>query len=115
MHNDTGTAADNYAAVAQFLKGFPEFANNDLYIAGESYAGAYVPMLALQILAHNKENALTGAGAQMNLKGILVGNGVTGAGSIPGDVSEKLVGETQFAERLTTAQCSLEDTAGGCY
>ena len=45
VHNDTGTAADNYAAVAQFLKGFPELATNDLYIAGESYAGAYVPML----------------------------------------------------------------------
>jgi len=100
QHNDTGTAADNYAAVAQFLKGFPEFATNDLYIAGESYAGAYVPMLALQILAHNKENALTGAGAHMNLKGILVGNGVTGAGSIPGDVSEKLGVDFYFGHGL---------------
>lgn len=57
-------------------------------------------MLALQILAHNKENALTGAGAHMNLKGILVGNGVTGAGSIPGDVSEKLGVDFYFGHGL---------------
>ena len=83
-HNDTGTAADNYQAVAQFLKKFPEFATNDLYIAGESYAGAYVPMLALEILAHNKgERKAVGAPMHMNLKGILVGNGGKAADHSP--------------------------------
>ena len=36
------------------MKGFPELAQNELFIAGESYAGAYVPMLALEIIKHNK-------------------------------------------------------------
>ena len=67
--------------MAQFLQGFPEFAHNDLYIAGESYAGAYVPMLALEILKHNTQAEVGDvSAAKMNLQGILVGNGVTGAG-----------------------------------
>ena len=36
----------------------------------------------------------------MNLKGILVGNGVTGAGSIPGDISEKLGVDFYFGHGL---------------
>jgi serine carboxypeptidase-like clade 1 len=101
-HNDTSTAADNFAAVAMFLKGFPELASNDFYVAGESYAGAYVPMLALQILEHNKKAELDGK-STINLKGILVGNGVTGAGSIPGDVSEKLHTDFYYGHGLFSA------------
>lgn len=42
-------------------------------LAGESYAGVYVPMLAQAILA------LPNAGG-LNLKGILVGNGAAATG-----------------------------------
>ena len=47
----------------------------------------YVPTLALQVLKHN--DAVTDEAAKINLKGILVGNGVTGEGSIPDDVDAK--------------------------
>lgn len=47
----------------------------------------YVPTLALQILEHNKGKAAAGLATKINLKGILVGNGVTGSDSIPEDVS----------------------------
>ena len=47
-HNDTSTAEDNLAAMEDFFQNFPEFKNNDFFISGESYAGAYVPMLAMQ-------------------------------------------------------------------
>jgi len=104
-HNDTGTAADNYQAVAQFFKGFPELAHNELFIAGESYAGAYVPMLALEILKHNKaaDRGVGVASSKMNLQGILVGNGVTGQDSIPGPVGEKLRVDFYYGHGLFSA------------
>lgn len=39
IHNDTGTAADNLAAILLWFQGFPEFKGNDFWISGESYAG----------------------------------------------------------------------------
>ena len=50
----------------------PTFANRSFYIAGESYAGKYIPDLAELIYKHNIDNPDT----VINLKGILVGNGV---------------------------------------
>ena len=59
---------DNRNALLDFFKKFPEYRENDFYIAGESYAGVYVPKLAENILNNSKE---------IKLKGILVGNGLT--------------------------------------
>jgi cathepsin A (carboxypeptidase C) len=67
--NDDTSAEDNFAALKQFYEKFPEYKKNDLFISGESYAGIYVPYLAYQIITHNAD--------WINLKGIIVGNGVT--------------------------------------
>ena len=61
----------------------------------------YVPTLALQILEHNE--AKTDAADKVNLKGILVGNGVTGEGSIPDDVGMKQDTEFFFGHALYNA------------
>jgi carboxypeptidase C (cathepsin A) len=37
--NDTQTADDNFAFLQWFFTSYPEFAGNDFYISGESYAG----------------------------------------------------------------------------
>lgn len=66
--NDTSSSEDNYAALVAFYEKFPEYKEHDLFISGESYAGIYVPYLAWQIIEH---------GSKFNLKGIIVGNGVT--------------------------------------
>lgn len=49
---------------------FPDLQTNDFYIAGESYAGKYVPALAYTIHQNNPKQKLV-----INLKGIAIGNG----------------------------------------
>jgi len=70
---DKITAHDSCNFLQHFFSQFPEFQSNDFYIAGESYAGVYVPTLAQQVMFYNQQNPNN----QMNLQGILVGNGVT--------------------------------------
>jgi len=70
--NDKITAKDSYNFLLNFFDLYPQFSHNDFYIAGESYAGIYVPTLAQQVMIGNQipQNFI-------NMKGILVGNGVT--------------------------------------
>jgi hypothetical protein len=62
-------AHDAYSFVVNWLDKFPQFKGHDLYIAGESYAGHYVPQLAEKIVHMNKK-----AAHKINIKGILIGN-----------------------------------------
>ena len=71
--DDNITAEDNLIAVLDFFKKYPEFNKSDFYIAGESYAGIYVPILAYKIIEYNKKPETK---EKINLKGILVGNGI---------------------------------------
>ncbi|KAM5352462.1 hypothetical protein ACJ41O_005185 [Fusarium nematophilum] len=50
---------------------FPQYDQDDIYFAGESYAGQYIPYIARAILDRNKKNTKT----PWNLKGLLIGNG----------------------------------------
>ena len=63
------------AFLLNWLVKFPGYARSDLYVAGESYAGHYIPTLAATILAGNA----LGPANTLNLKGILVGNAWTDA------------------------------------
>ena len=56
---------------------FPELQGNDLYIAGESYAGIYVPKLVQRIDTYITDNNGKEGVYVPNLKGFMVGNGVT--------------------------------------
>ena len=72
--NDDIAAKDNLNALLDFFKRFPSFKGKDFYISGESYAGIYVPTLAYEVIMYNKG---VSENNKINLKGILVGNGVT--------------------------------------
>jgi carboxypeptidase C (cathepsin A) len=76
VFDDDNSATDNlYAVLYLFNTSFTELAGNDMWISGESYAGVYVPKLVQQIdnyLATAKETDY-----KPNLKGFIVGNGVT--------------------------------------
>lgn len=77
VHTDESTASDALEALAAFIQGFPELRGRSLYIAGESYAGIYVPMLAVRVLADAEEVGL-------ELKGVAVGDGCMGLHSVGG-------------------------------
>lgn len=73
VHNDSGAAYDVLQALLVWFAGFPEYAPNDFYITGESYAGIYVPTTAFAVVQSN-----AGGASKINLKGIMVGNGCLG-------------------------------------
>lgn len=70
--NDNSTALDSYTFLREFFDVYPEYRENDFYIAGESYAGIYIPKLAHTII---EKNQAVEQAEKINLKGIMVGNG----------------------------------------
>jgi serine carboxypeptidase-like clade I len=74
VYNDTTAATENLQTMIAVLEAYPEYQSNELFLAGESYAGVYVPMLAEAVLNHNSG----GGSPKLNIKGIMVGNGCTG-------------------------------------
>jgi carboxypeptidase C (cathepsin A) len=58
--------------VLNFFQLYPEYAKSKFFIAGESYAGKYIPDLAVLIDKYNLQQIIN----KINLVGILVGNGV---------------------------------------
>lgn len=70
--DDDTTAEQNHAALRSFLRKFPQFKGRPLYLTGESYAGVYLPTLAV-LVDEDKE---------MNLKGVAIGNGYLDANKL---------------------------------
>ncbi|CAN1257989.1 Serine carboxypeptidase-like 27 [Linum perenne] len=70
---DRITAADSYTFLVNWFERFPQYKHRDFYIAGESYAGHYVPQLSQVI--HEKNIGVKNP--VINFKGFLVGNAVT--------------------------------------
>lgn len=66
------TMADQFVVfLEKWFDLFPEYLSNDLFIAGESFAGQHIPYIAKTILDRNKSGDKT----KFNLQGLLIGNG----------------------------------------
>ncbi|KAG7620536.1 Peptidase S10 serine carboxypeptidase [Arabidopsis suecica] len=63
---------DAYTFLCNWFEKFPEHKGNEFYIAGESYAGIYVPELAELVYDNNEKN--NDLSLHINLKGFLLGN-----------------------------------------
>ncbi|TQW01031.1 carboxypeptidase Y precursor [Cordyceps javanica] len=71
VSSSLAASKDIYALLKLFFQQFPQYAKQDFHIAGESYAGHYIPDDAAEILSHSDSG--------INLKSILIGNGLTDA------------------------------------
>ena len=73
VSNTVAAGADVYAFLQLFFQQFPEYAENNqqFHMAGESYAGHYLPVFAAEILSHSPEER------NFNLTSIMIGNGLT--------------------------------------
>eukprot|EP01116_Phalansterium_solitarium_P022258 TRINITY_DN7286_c0_g1_i1.p1 TRINITY_DN7286_c0_g1~~TRINITY_DN7286_c0_g1_i1.p1 ORF type:complete len:448 (+),score=153.04 TRINITY_DN7286_c0_g1_i1:166-1509(+) len=67
--DDDRTADDNYRFLLGWFQQFPQFQGREFFIAGESYAGHYVPQLAVRVLQGNQDGNL-----HINLQGTMAGN-----------------------------------------
>lgn len=63
-------ADDFYKFLLAYYEQFPQDLGNPLYLAGESYAGQYIPFIADKILRENPAQNAT-----INLQGLIIGNG----------------------------------------
>ncbi|KAJ0970095.1 hypothetical protein J5N97_022972 [Dioscorea zingiberensis] len=71
--DDQVTAQDSHDFLLSWFHKFPLFKSHDFYIAGESYAGHFVPQLAELIYEGNKRAS---EDSRINFKGIMIGNPV---------------------------------------
>ncbi|CAO3608033.1 unnamed protein product [Cunninghamella blakesleeana] len=71
MHNLDQIADEFIVFLDKFMEVFPYLQERELYIAGESFAGTYIPYFARNILDINKSERKT----KYNLKGLAIGNG----------------------------------------
>ncbi|XP_022982627.1 serine carboxypeptidase-like 35 [Cucurbita maxima] len=119
---DKVTAEDSYAFLIGWFKRFSSFKFHDFYLAGESYAGHYVPQLAELIHERNKNSSKD---TFINLKGFMIGNaaindetdskGMVEYAWSHGIISDKLyhsiVNDCQFAPESNSE--SVNQTATG--
>ncbi|XP_059448683.1 serine carboxypeptidase-like 34 [Corylus avellana] len=68
---DKVTAEDSYHFLINWFQRFPQFQSHEFYIAGESYAGHYVPQLSELIFEKNKKASKEN---YINFKGFMIGN-----------------------------------------
>jgi carboxypeptidase C (cathepsin A) len=73
----TEDAAKNvHAFITIFFETFTQFSGRPLHLAGESYAGRYLPVFASEVVDRNAVAAAEGR-PTINLKSVLIGNGIT--------------------------------------
>lgn len=104
--NDTATIADLHTFLARWLREFPEFEGADFYVAGESYAGVYVPLLVASV-AEAEDGRGDRAALPVRLRGYLVGNPVADtardADAVPRFLESKSLISARLYERAWRA------------
>jgi len=112
--NEDQVAQDMFMFMQEFLVEFPQYANLDFYILGESYAGHYVPAISYRIQQGNRKKE----GLNINLKGLAIGNGwVDPYKQYPGYADfayqNNLINYVEYVgDKMATSYCRNLITAG---
>ncbi len=96
-------AKDLYAMLTLFFTQFPQYASQDFHISGESYAGHYIPMTGAEILSHANRN--------INLKSLLIGNGLTDPYTQYEYYRPMACGKGGYPSVLSQSYCDAMDSA----
>jgi len=103
--NDNITASENLIFVKQFLKQNPQYAGRDLWFAGESYGGVYIPTLTYLAL---QDSVLAPV-----LKGIMAGNPVFNCETVRQDVTTISM-NTLYWHGLVSYHVYVQFVQAGC-
>ncbi|KAG0490201.1 hypothetical protein HPP92_007064 [Vanilla planifolia] len=112
---DEFTANDSYAFLLNWFKRFPQYKSFEFFIAGESYAGHYVPQLAEKIFDKNKE----AKDNYINLKGFMIGNAVMDdetdqKGMVTYAWDHAVISDQVYDDINNNCNFSLENTSKPC-
>lgn len=103
VSNTVAAGKDIYALLTLFFEQFPEYSSQDFHIAGESYAGHYIPDFASEILSHKDRN--------INLKSVLIGNGLTDVYTQYEYYRPMACGKGGYPAVLSESECKAMDDA----
>lgn len=97
VKNSRAAAEDVHKFLTLFFDYFPQYSHQDFHIAGESYAGHYIPAIATEIQSHEDKN--------FNLSSILIGNGITDGKTQVDYYQPMACGEGGYPAVITPEQC----------
>ncbi|KAG0177442.1 hypothetical protein DFQ29_004812 [Apophysomyces sp. BC1021] len=107
-----GAGRDIYVFLQVLFKQFPAYAHLDFHIAGESYAGHYIPAVASIIQQGNK--ALAKKLVPINLKSLMIGNGLIDP-LIQYRSFKQMGCDNEYGKVLTTDTCrTMEEATPRC-
>ncbi|CAN0909095.1 Serine carboxypeptidase-like 34 [Linum grandiflorum] len=113
---DSTAAKDAYLFLVNWFRRFPQFRSNEFYIAGESYAGHYVPQLAEAVYEGNKYASKED---QINLKGLIIGNALLDdetdqEGMVQYAWDHAVISDRVYEGVKRSCNFSLEQTTASC-
>lgn len=97
VRNTKTAAKDVYVFLELFFQKFPQFTQNKFHIAGESYAGHYIPSFASEIINN--------ADRSFELASVLIGNGITDPLIQAGEYRPMACGQGGYKPVLSGEQC----------
>lgn len=97
IKSTASAAKDVFVFLELFFQKFPEFVKNPFHIAGESYAGHYIPSFASEIINH--------ADRSFDLSSVLIGNGITDSLIQAAFYKPMACGEGGYKQVISDEQC----------
>ena len=102
---------NTYGFLLSFFAAYPEFAKNEFFITGESYAGIYVPTLAYRVYEGNAAGK-----PHINIAGAAIGNGCWGeaVGTCSGSPDSDRIALTFYRGHSMISESRWESILSAC-